>query len=309
MASSKMNSITDPLAQQKTAAANIGLNNYQTASGNVPQLQGVANNLGQSQQQTLSSENPLFQDIYGQLEKDTSGTGGPYSALTQNLLGSFDTQQNNTQQQLQQQLQAQGLGGSGAGMAVLGNQGVQAAQARAGLVDQNQVNELSMADQLAQQLAQQNQLQGFTNPMTAEQQIQSLSSPPNFQSPETTYYTPGNETGQIWNDVMGLGLLQPQTGGNPTMLGSTGGGGVGGSSMPSLSSSVAGQLMNAGYNGVSSYLNGLNSPSSDGNGAPMLGIPTSNPGNYYSAGDQSTQSMMNNPQLLMQLAMMMGGGG
>lgn len=270
-----MNQIPDPLAQQKTQAANIGLGNYQQASANVPALQGVANNLGQTQGQTLANENPLFQSIYGDLQQDVSGSGGPFSALTKNLLGSFDTQQTNTQNSLQQQLQAQGLLGSGAGMAVLGNQGINAAQARAGLVDQNQVNELSMADQLAQQLSAQNQQQGYANPMAALGQIQSLSAPPQFQSPENTYYTPGNKF-QTTADILGAissaaqnGLFSPQT-------------------LSSIAGSTGGQA-------------------SSGNGAPALGQPGIAPSNYYSGGNQQAQSMLNNPQLL-QMLMASGGG-
>jgi hypothetical protein len=202
MGSSKLNTISDPLSQQKTQAANIGLGNYQQASANVPALQGVANNLNQSTGQTLANQSPLFQSLYNDVSQDVSGSGGPFSALTQNLLGSFDTQQNNTQQQLQQQLQAQGLLGSGAGMAVLGNQGVNAAQARAGLVDQNQVNMLNYANQIAQFLAQQNQQQGFNNPMAALGEIQSLATPPNFQDVNNSYYTPA-PTSQGFQQALG----------------------------------------------------------------------------------------------------------
>jgi hypothetical protein len=266
-----MNTISDPLQSQKTAAANIGLGNYQTASGNVPSLQGVAGNLGQSQNATLANENPLFQNIYSMLSQDTSGTGGPYSALTKNLLGSFDTQQNNTQQMLQQQLQAQGLLGSGAGMATLGEQGVNAAQARAGLVDQNQVNEMSMADQLAQQLSQQNQVQGYSNPMNAIGQIQSLATPPQFQNVDNTYYTPQSKF-QTTADILGAGSQ---------LLGSA------------MSSAI----------GSASQGGGQASPS---NGAPSLGSSPSAPSNYYTGGGQGVQSLLNNPQLL---AMLSAGGG
>lgn len=271
-----MNTIQDPLASQKTAAANIGLGNYQTASAMTPSLQNYYNqNFGQTQQQTLQNQSPLFQDVYGQINQDVAGQGGPYSALTQNLLGSFDTQQKSTQDNLEQQLQAQGLGGSGAGMAVLGNEGVQAAQARAGIVDQNQVNELNMANSLAQELQGYNQQAGFSNPMAALGQVQSLSSPPQFQSPETTYYTPSSKF-QTTADILGAvasvvqnGLLSPQT--------------------------------------IQSISGGVNPSSPVGNGAPSLGAPSPSPSNYYTGGGQGVQSMLNNPQLL-QMLMASGGG-
>lgn len=260
MSSSKMNSITDPLAQQKTAAANIGLNNYQSASANVPSLQGYYNqNFGQSQGQTLAGMNPMFQDIYNSVQGDVSGTGGPFADLKKNLLGSFDTGQTQASQQLQQQMQAQGLGGTGAGMALMGNEGVNAAQQRALLGANTDVNMLNMADELSQQLTQQNQQQGFTNPMTALNTISGLSSPPNFQSPETSYYTPGNSTGNILGDVasaLAVGAT-PFTGGSsllalpgtlsmaaanngPTMMGGSSGGG---SSDNGMSSSYYGPMI------------------------------------------------------------------
>lgn len=263
MSSGKMNTITDPLAAQKTQAANIGLGNYQTASSNVPALQGVANNLGQSQGQTLNTENPLFQGVYNDVNQDINGSGGPYSALTQNLLGSFDTQQTNTQNQLQQQLQASGLLGSGAGMAVLGQQGTQAAQARAGLVDQNQVNMLNMGDQLAQQLSAQNQQQGYANPMAALGQIQSLSTPPNFQSPDNTYYTPAQSPvpgilGSVAGTALGAAMGNPMgvASGLAGLLGQTAGS-TGTSMIPTAMSSGAYSPAGNFYNPANVLNNGV----------------------------------------------------
>lgn len=218
MGSSKMNTINDPLTTQKLAAANQGLQNYQTASSAIPSLQNYyGQNFGQTQQQTLQNQSPLFQDIYGQTQQGVQGGQGPYASLTQNLLGSFDAGNAQNNQNLDQQIQAQGLMGSGAGMAVLGNQGVQAAQARAGVQDQSQVNMLNMANQLAQELAQQNQIQGFQNPMSAQQQIGALAQPPQFQDINNTYYTPQSKF-QTTADILGAvsqaaqnGVFNPQT--------------------------------------------------------------------------------------------------
>lgn len=198
MGSSKMNTMPDPLAQQKTSAANLGLQNYQTASQAIPGLQGYYNqNFGQSPMTTLGNEDPLSQAAYKSVEQDVTGTGGPYASLKQNLLGSFDTGQTQASQTLQQQLQAQGLLGSGAGMAVLGNQGVNAAQQRALLGSNVDVQELNMANQMGQQLLQNNQQQGFNNPMTALGQIQSLSQAPQFQNLDQTYYQQPSTFSQI----------------------------------------------------------------------------------------------------------------
>ena len=99
-------------------------------------------------------------------------------------------------------------------MAVLGNQGVNAAQQRALLGSQMDTSELGMAQQLGNNLMNYNQTLGFTDPMLALQQIQSLATQPNFQSPETTYYTPSN----LWKN------LSSST--NAFTVGGGGGGGV-----------------------------------------------------------------------------------
>lgn len=266
-----MNQITDPLAAQKTAAANIGLNNYQNASAAVPSLQNYYNqNFGQSQGQTLAGMNPMFQDIYNSVQGDVSGSGGPFASLKQNLLGSFDTGQKAADTSMQNQLQAQGLMGTGAGMALEGQEGTQAAQQRATLGANTDVSMLNMANQLAQELTQQNQVQGFQNPMTALQQIQSLMQPPEFQSPETTYYTPASKFNTT-ADIIGAV--------------SQGAGQLAGSLK-----SPQGAPMSVGA----------------GNGAPAMGAPAPTPSNYYTNGGQgNVASMMNNPQLL-QMIMQMG---
>lgn len=227
-----MNTITDPLQAQKLQAANIGLGNYQTASSAVPGLQGYYNqNFNQSPQQTLSNEDPLSKAVYGSVQQDISGGGGPFASLKQNLLGSFDTGQINAKNTLEQQLQSQGLLGSGAGMAVLGNQGVDAAQQRALLGSNVDVQELNLANLLGQQLLQNNQQQGFSNPMAALGMIGNLSSPPNFQDVNNTYYTPAPKSSgfqQGFADVLGAANAagsimsgMPSVGGPPS-LGTTG---------------------------------------------------------------------------------------
>ena len=271
----KLNSINDPLQQQKLAAANIGLGNYQTASSNVPSLQNYfSQNFGQSPTQTLANEDPLSRMAYQQTEEGLTGQGGPYANLTKNLLGSFDAANAQNNQQLQQQLQAQGLSGSGAGMAVEGNQGVQAAMQRALLGSQAGVANLQMADQLGQQLMQQNQLQGFTDPMMALGQIQSLATPPNFQNIDNTYYTPAQ------------------------------------SPLPGLLGSIGGTVLGASLGNGGALTNLLNPQNQtqqpSGNGAPSLGTPGIAPSNYYSGSNQQVQSLLNNPQLLQ---MLLGGGG
>lgn len=261
-----MNSITDPLAQQKTQASNIGLNNYQNASTATPSLQNYYNqNFGQNQQQTLAGMNPMFQDIYGSLMKDVGGGGGPFSDLKQNLLGSFDAGQANAAKSTQQQLQAQGLGDTGAGMAVAGQQGVDAAQQRALLGSQADTQMMSMADQISQQLTQQNQQQGFQNPMSALQQIYQLSQAPNFQNVDNSYYTPApKDSGfqQGFGDVMAAanavssimsGMPSSGGGGSPT---------TGQSANPLMTNNGAGfaspNNMNANYYGPA--MSQINSP-------------------------------------------------
>ena len=262
-----MNQISDPLAAQKTAAANIGLGNYQTASNAVPSLSNYySQNFGQTPQQTLGNEDPLSQEAYAQVQQGMTGNGGPFASLTKNLLGSFDAGNAQNVQNQNQQLQAQGLGGSGAGAAVQANQGVQAAMQRALLGSQEGVAQLQMAQQLGQNLMAQNQQQGFNNPMAALGQIQSLASPPNFQDVNNTYYTPQSNF-QTTADI--LGAASPLLG---SMMGQAIGGG-GGQAQPG------------------------------GNGAPALGATGTPPANYYSG----VNSMMNNPQLLQMLMASGGG--
>lgn len=254
MGGSKLNTIQDPLGQQKTAAANLGLQNYQTASSAVPSLQNYFNqNYGQSAQQTLGNMDPLFQQTYGAVSGDVTGQGGPFTSLNKNLLGAFDQQANQAQAAQNAQLQSEGIYSSGLGMGANNNLQSNLATQRGALSAQNTVNELNMADTLSGQLMSQNQLMGQVDPLTALQQVQSLSTPPNMGNVDNSYYTPGNATGQIWNDIMGLGLFQPQTGGNPSAI-STPGASSGniGNLMPNLSN-----LMGQGQQGIQSILSAL----------------------------------------------------
>lgn len=191
MGAQKLNTIGDPLGSQKTAAANLGLQNYQTASSNVPSLQNFYNqNYGQNAQTTLGNMDPLFQQTYGAVQGDVTGQGGPFTSLNKNLLGAFDQQANQAQAAQNAQLQSEGIYSSGLGLGANNNLQSNLATQRGALSAQNTVNELSFADQLSQQLMQQNQLMGQVDPMQALQAIQSLSTPPNLGNIDNTYYTP-----------------------------------------------------------------------------------------------------------------------
>jgi hypothetical protein len=204
MGGPKLNTITDPLGAQKTAAANLGLQNYQTALQSVPSLQNFYNsNFGQSPTTTLGNMDPLFQQTYGALEGDVSGQGGPFTSLQKNLLGAFDTQANQAQAAQNAQLQQEGIYSSGLGMGANNNLQAQLATNRGALSSEVGVDELNMAQQLSQSLMGQNQLMGFTDPMQALQQISSLSQPPQFQNIDNSFYTPQSKF-QTTADIIGM---------------------------------------------------------------------------------------------------------
>ena len=203
MGASKLNNISDPLGQQKTSAANLGLQNYQTASSNVPSLQNFYNqNYGQSAQQTLGNQDPLFQQLYGSVQGDINGTGGPFTSLQKNLLGAFDQQANQAQAAQNSQLQSEGIYSSGLGLGANNNLQANLATQRGALASQVGTQEMNFADQLSQQLMQQNQLMGQQDPMAALQAISSLSSPPNLGDISNMYYQPSNNTAQLLGAIL-----------------------------------------------------------------------------------------------------------
>ena len=226
MGAPKMNTIADPLGQQKTAAANLGLQNYQTASSNIPTLQNsFTQNYGQTPGQTLGGMDPLFQQTYGAVSGDVTGQGGPFTSLQKNLLGAFDQQANSAQAAQNAQLQQEGIYSSGLGMGANNNLQANLATQRGALSSQVGTQELQMADTLSQQLMQQNQLMGYTNPLNALMSMYSLSTPPNFQNVNNSYYTPApTDTGfqTAFGDVTaaanaagsvmsGMGSMSPST--------------------------------------------------------------------------------------------------
>lgn len=259
MGSSKVQTIQDPLAQQKTAAANLGLQNYQTASSAVPSLQSFYNqNFGNT---SGSGVNPLLSAVSSSVLGDISGQGGPYTSLLQNTLGTFDAGQEQAQQGLNQQIQAQGFGGSGAGMAVLGDQGANAAQQRALLASQLGVNELNTANQLGLQQFNIGQQLGFSDPMAALSAIQSLASPPNFENVDNTLYQQPSTFSQIAPILGQLGGAALSGGmnlmGSNAIAGALGGLGGGGTSpmTTSLYGPLAPQTGGTLQNGTASIQN------------------------------------------------------
>lgn len=203
--------ITDPLGDQKRQAADISLGDYKQIQSSLPALQGFFNqNFGNT---SGSNVNPLLTAVSNAVLGDVtgqSGQSGPYSSLKQNLLGSYDTGEANTQQNLMQQLQAQGLLNSGPGLAVLGQHNNQSAQQRALLGSQMDTQLLDMANQLGMQQFNIGQQLGFSDPMQALEAYKSLSQAPTFQDIQS----------QTYNQPSGFSQFAP-------IIGAIGGGTIG----------------------------------------------------------------------------------
>ena len=188
--------VTDPLAEQKRWAANTSMGNYGSF---------VQPRLGQWSSMAMNpyADNPLLSSVESGVLNDItgkSGESGPFSSLKRNLLGNFDVGQRQTSNNLQQNLQAKGLLGSGAGMAVMGNQGTDAARQRGLLGSQVDTQLYDMANQLGQQKIQ--------DQISAMQMLLGGYQAPQFQNIDTTKFdaTPGL--------LAQLGSLLGKVGGN-----------------------------------------------------------------------------------------------
>lgn len=211
-------SVTDPLAQQKTQAANASLGAWQSLLPYGNQL--TSTYMPQLGQTDFSSQTPqLLQDIYKAVQGDVEGTGGPFTSLKQNLLGSFDTgAQKFTIDPLKEQLIKEGLYSSGPGMDVLQNAGTNIAQQRGLLGSQVDTQLLNMANSLGQQQFNTQQLLGFQNPIQALQAAYGIDTPPgalgtNIQTASQYVQPQSSGMGQLLGSIAGQAIPALLTGG------------------------------------------------------------------------------------------------
>lgn len=195
---SQQTSVTDPLAQQKTQAANQSLSAWSSLLPYANQL--TSTYMPQLGQTDFTSQTPqLLQDIYKAVQGDVEGTGGPFTSLKQNLLGSFDTgAQKFTIDPLKEQLIKEGLYSSGPGMDVLQNAGTNIAQQRGLLGSQVDTQLLNMANSLGQQQFNTQQQLGFQDPLQALQAAYGLVTPPGSLGTNiatSTMQVPGQSSG------------------------------------------------------------------------------------------------------------------
>lgn len=206
--------ITDPLASQKAEAANLSLQQYknelpyanQWLSTFMPNMGNYNwNQPGKTPQSVVNADTTLNSMLSG---SQGGGLSDAFSGLKQNLLGYSDTQNTANNQALQQQLQSEGLMGSGPGLNVMQNAGNQYSQQRSLLGSEADTNLYNMQNNLAQtvgnlgfQEAGLGTQYGVTDPLKAWTAALALSAP-QFQNILTT---PNQDNSQGLGQLLGMG--------------------------------------------------------------------------------------------------------
>lgn len=241
--------IQDPLAGYKQWAANQDQSQFGIVQpATQPLMDYFSKNFGQTD---FSGQMPqLSQDVTKAVQGDVEGTGGPFTSLKNNLLGAFDTgAQKFTLDPLKNQQIKEGIYSSGPGMSQMSDAGTSLAQQRGVLGSQVDTQLLDIANRLGQQQFQNNQLLGFTDPLQALTQAQSIL-PTNVQDINNLAYQQPNTGASL------LGQILPMVA-SAALAGPTGGASL---ALPGLMSAMggtqsvfgSGQPL-AGYNSIPGY--------------------------------------------------------
>lgn len=202
MGGSKQQTIQDPAAAYKNWANTTKQEQFNQQA---PERQVLGNyftsNFGGGGLDQISSANPLYGDVYKALQGDVEGKGGPFTSLKNNLLGSFDTQAGKSTEALKNQLVKEGIYSSGQGIGVQSDLASQLAQQRGLVSSQADVELLNMANQIAQQQINNQQLLGFTNPLQTLQQQYTMSNPYEAQNIQMPTIIPGQSS--PWGSLLG----------------------------------------------------------------------------------------------------------